>query len=128
MNRLVSAGALIYAQPDIFSPSSPHERISGLDFSDIQFRLFINNSTISWPLVSGLGVPDSSIVSGKVYFNQITSNEGFYSVRFFADRVAFWRLVLQVPSYMTESMLDFDVVAPGALRPSPSGLVASTGC
>lgn len=128
MSRLISAGALTYAQPDILSPSAPHERIAGLDFSDVQFRLFVNNTVMSWPLVSGLGVPDASVASGKVYFNQIPANEGFYSVRFFADRVAFWRLVLQVPSYLVESVLDFDAVSPGALRPSASGLIASTGC
>ncbi len=86
----------------------------------------MNNSVLFWPLVDGSSVPDSSVVAGNVYFNEIASCPGFYSVRFFPDRVGFFRFVFLHSGYSIEVEKDFDVLPPGVLRPSSGGLIPST--
>ncbi len=126
MGRLISAGALAYEQLDFFFPVGTSRRFTGISASDLQMWLFVNNQILSWPLVDGSSVVDSSIVSGKVYFNEIAGSPGFYSLRFFPDRVGFFRMAFLNPSISVEVSKEFDVVPPGVLRPSTGGLIPST--
>lgn len=126
MGRLISAGALAYEQLDFFLPSGSVNRIAGIPASSLQMWLFVNNQILSWPLVDGTMIADSGIVAGSVYFNEIAASPGFYSVRFFPDRVGFFRLVFLSQSYSIELVRELDVLPPGVLRPSSGGLIPST--
>ncbi len=126
MGRIISAGALAYGQPDFFSPAGNFGRIPGILASGLQMWLFVNNQILSWPLLDGSMVADSSISAGSVYFNEISASPGFYSVRFFPDRTGFFKLVFQSLFYGIESEVEYDVLPPGVLRPSTGGLIPST--
>jgi hypothetical protein len=80
----------------------------------------VNNQILSWPLLDGTAVADSSISAGNVYFNEIIGAPGFYSLRFFPDRVGYWRISVVASSF--ESLLEFDVNPASA---QSSGLIAS---
>jgi hypothetical protein len=126
MGRLIPAGTLAFEQLDFFVPAGTVNRMSGIPASGLQMWLFVNNQILSWPLVDGTATPDSSIVSGSVYFNEIAACPGFYSVRFFPDRVGFFRFVFLSQPYSVELIKEFDVLPPGVLRPSSGGLIPST--
>ncbi len=129
MGRIISAGSLCYGQADFYVPVGSFTRPAGILFSNVQLRVFLNNALVSWPVLDGSGVSDASVSAGKIYFNEISGSTGFYAVRFFPDRVGAWRLVLQIPAYAVESVLDFDALPPGVLRPPSGGLIPSTsGC
>lgn len=126
MSRLVSAGAIIYDQPDIYSPVGTINRPTGLVFSNFTLTQLVNGAALPWPLADGSSVPDSSISSGTVYLHEISGSPGFYSVRFLPDRVGFWKLILTNAGMGIDVVLEYDVLASGALKPgSSSGLVAS---
>jgi hypothetical protein len=76
----------------------------------------------SWPLISGLNVPDSLIASGFIYFNEFVPS--FYSVRFFPNLVGFWRLVFNDLKLGIEIVKEFDVNSKQSVSQS-SGLNAS---
>jgi hypothetical protein len=126
MGRLISAGVLAYDQLDFFFPAGSVSRVAGIPVSGLQMQLFVNNQVLAWPLVDGTMVPDSGVSAGSVYFNEIPAAPGFYSIRFFPNRVGFFRLVFLNPSYSAEVEKEYDVLPPGVLRPSAGGLIAST--
>jgi hypothetical protein len=117
MGRIISAGSLARAQADFFFPTGSSNRITNILYSSIQSKLFFNNSILPWQLVDGTSVLDSSISAGKIYFNEISGNLGYYSVRFFPDKIGFWRLILKNISSDPEVVLEFDTTSPQA----PSG-------
>lgn len=126
MSRLVSAGAIIYDQPDIYSPVGTINRPTGLVVANFAFTQLVNGASLPWPLADGSAVPDSSISSGSAYFNEIPGTPGFYSVRFLPDRVGFWKLILTNAGLGIDVVLEYDVLASGALKPgASSGLIAS---
>jgi hypothetical protein len=122
MGRQVPTGALVKAQADFFSSPGSVARATGIQASDLVLSLFYNNSLLAWPLSNGSGVSDSSISSGRVYFNEIPVASGFYSVRLFPDQVGYWRVVLVNVSLAQESSFEFDV---SPATPIVSGLNAS---
>jgi hypothetical protein len=126
MDRLVSAGSIVYEQLDFFLPPGSTNRVTGIPAVNVSVRVFANNVLLPWSLIDGLIIPDSSVTSGSVYFNEISSNPGFYSVRIFPDRIGFWRLVFLNSTLSTEIIKEFDAIPPGVLRPSSGGLNAST--
>ena len=95
MSRLVSAGAIVHAQADFFQPKGSINRPAGIVAASLSMSAFASSSVLSWPLADGASVPDSGISAGTVYFNEVSGAPGFYSVRFFTDRVGFWRVVLR---------------------------------
>lgn len=125
MHRTVSAGSIVYDQVAIYFPSNTFYRLSGAIPGNLDLRVFFNNNLLSWNLVDGVSVLDSSISPGSVYFNEIPSAAGYYSIRFFPDLVGYWSIsLLHVPTYY-ENVLNFDV-APSNKYPAPnSGLTAS---
>lgn len=126
MGRLISAGSIAYEQLDFFVPAGSVNRVNGIVPSALQMTMFVNNVAIAWPIVDGSAVADSSVSAGRVYFNEIAANPGFYNVRFFPDRVGFYRLVFLYSVLGQEVVREYDVLAAGVLRPSTGGLVPST--
>ena len=113
-------------QLDFFLRLGSINRVSGVPAVNISVKVFANNVLLPWSLIDGSIVPDSSVISGSIYFNEISSNPGFYSIRIFPDRIGFWRLVFLNSTLSTEIIKEFDAVPPGVLRPSTGGLNAST--
>lgn len=110
MGRNVSSGSLARAQADFFQISG--QRVVGVVWSTLAAHVFVNNAALPWPVADGSSVQDTSISAGKVLFNEIAGSPGFYSVRFFPDRVGYWRIVLRSDSLNAEVVLEFDVAAP----------------
>ena len=77
---------------------------------------------LSWPLLNGTSVQDSSISSGNVYFHEIVGSPGFYSVRLYPNAIGSWRLILNDATLLQEDYLEFDVFPATANAP---GLIAS---
>jgi len=126
MSRLIAAGSVIYDQPDFYSPSGTINRISGIVVANLSLTLFVNNGLLGWPLVDGTTIPDSSIASGSVYFNEIPGSNGYYSLRFYPHQIGFWRFIVVHSAFSIEVIKEFDVIAAGSLKPtSSSGLNAS---
>jgi hypothetical protein len=53
---------------------------------------------------------DAQVAAGTVYFNEITGQPGFYSVRFRPNAVGFWRLALSYDAGSRALALGYDVV------------------
>jgi hypothetical protein len=109
MSRSVPSASLIVDQIDLYDPPGGIIRAVGVLAADVTVSVFSNNSFMSWPLIDGTMVPDSSISSGTIYFNEIVGQPGFYSVRFFPSRIGFWRLIFSIPSITAEVIREFDV-------------------
>lgn len=124
MGRLISAGALAYDQTDFFLPAESSNRVSGIVVANLRMTMFVNNAVIPWTLVDGSFVPDSSISAGSVYFNEIAAAPGYYSVRFFPDRIGFYRLCFVTVGIEVDR--EYDVLPAGVLRPGTGGLIPST--
>lgn len=120
MSRQVPA-ALIRDQIDLYS--SGITRQTGVVVSAMSAKLFWNNSLMAWPVQAGAAVQDASISAGAIYFHEISGSPGFYAIRFFPDRVGYWRLVLTCSSPSAEIVREYDVVNPSSS--SSGGLVAS---
>lgn len=124
MGRTVSAGVLVRDQLDIYNPPSSFTRSTGVVPSGISVTAFVNNAAVAWPLADGTAVADSSVSAGTVYFNEIPGSAGFYSLKFFPDRVGFWRFVIRIAATSTEVVKEYDVVPSQQVNAS-SGLNAS---
>lgn len=120
MARLTISGRLAFGQVDFFDSGS---RKTGIVWSDLEAHSFVNGEVLSWGIADGAAVSDSTIGAGAVYFNEVSGASGFYLIRFFPDRIGFWRIVLN-HSTLGEVILEFDVLSP---TPQISGLQASFG-
>lgn len=118
MARTIVAGQCAFGQSDFFE--SGHRK-QGLTWNDIRVNAFFNGAMIAWPLADGSFVSDASVGSGAVYFNEVFGAPGFYLIRFFPDRVGFWRIVLSHSIY-GESICEFDAIP--SVAPA-QGLTAS---
>jgi hypothetical protein len=108
--RIVQANQTVLDQVDFFQTDG-FTRVVGLIPSTLVSQIFYLNIIQPWPLISGLGVTDTQVVSGFVYFNEIPGNPGFYNVRFRPNALGFWRNLLTYPVGSQISAQDFDVVA-----------------
>jgi hypothetical protein len=123
MERSIPTGSLVRAQADFFNPAGSFTRVTGLAYTAVSVNVFFNNAAVVWGVSDGSSTQDSSISSGSIYFHEISGNPGFYSVRFYPDRVGYWRVVLKTTSPVSsESIMEFDVVPTANLLP---GLNAS---
>jgi len=109
MGRSIAAGVLARDQLDIYNPPSSFTRETGVVPGDLTLVLFVNNVPVVWTILDGTTVADSSISAGSVYFHEIPTEDGFYNVRFFPDRVGYWRMVFGVNSI--EIIKEYDVVS-----------------
>ena len=124
MSRIITTGALALDQLDIFFPVQSFTRMRGVLFSGVSVDVFVNNVKLPWSIADGTLVQDSTISSGSVYFNEINTSVGFYSVRFYPDRIGFWRFVYKVPVYGLEVIKEYDIVSP--VEPNYSNTMIST--
>lgn len=119
MARLIASGRLAYCQADFFESGS---RKTGVQYIDVQARVFVDGVVLPWIISDGTFVPDSGVGAGSVFFNEVAGASGFYLVRFFPDRPGFWRIVISHPVLGVEIIREFDAVPP---TPTTSGLLAS---
>ena len=110
-NRLVRSNETIVEQVDFFQVSDGYTRITGLTISQTQQTLFFNNVLAPWQFVTGLGVTDAMVASGKVYFAEIPGSSGYYSVRFRPNAVGYWRLSILYPTASLGTVLGYDVIS-----------------
>ena len=120
--RVVQANQVVLDQVDFFQPDG-FTRAQGLTPSALVSQVFYNNVNQPWPLISGVGVTDAQVVSGRIYFNEVPGNPGFYNVRFRPNALGYWRNLLTYTAGQQISAQDFDVVM-GAPA-TESGLHAS---
>jgi hypothetical protein len=116
MGRLVSSGSIIRDQIDIYTPAGGIIRKTGEVYSQLTLNVFVDNGLLAWPLADGTLIADSSVAAGTIYFNEIAGSPGYYSVRFFPDRIGFWRLIFREMALGEEMILSYDVASaqPGA--------------
>jgi hypothetical protein len=107
--RIVQANQVVLDQVDFFQPDG-FTRVTGLIVSQLVSQIFFNNTIQPWALVSGLSVTDAQVAAGKVYFNEVPGNPGFYNVRFRPNAVGFWRNLLTYPAGTQIAAQDFDVI------------------
>lgn len=107
--RVVQANQVVLDQVDFFQGDN-YTRATGLIPSSLVSQIFFNNLLQPWTLVSGLGVTDAQVVSGRVYFDEIPGNPGFYNVRFRPNAQGYWRNILTYPAGQQITAQDFDVV------------------
>ena len=120
MSRSISSSTLFRGQVDFYT--SPGVRTTGIVSTDLTSTLFFNNALLSWPLLDGTHVSDSSISSGNVYFHEITGSPSFYSVRLYPNSIGYWKLALNDATLLQEDVIEFDVFSAAANSP---GLIAS---
>lgn len=127
MSRLLNAGSIVYDQLDWFNPNNSINRAPGLTIAAISFLGFVNNSVLIWNFADGTSVLDSSISAGTIYFNEITSQPGYYQIRFYPDRVGIWRLTFRQIALQTEIIKEYDILPVGTLKPgtTSAGLIPS---
>jgi hypothetical protein len=124
MSRLITAGSITYEQLDFYYPPNSAMRPIGIVLANLTCVAFINNGILSWPMIDGTSVPDSSVSPGFLYFNSIA--DGFYGLRFFPHMIGFWRIVVKHASYNIEITKDYDIIPNGSFKPvGSSGLNAS---
>jgi hypothetical protein len=108
--RSVFANQPVLDQADFFQ-SDGFTRVGNLTITDIQAQLFFNNVLQTWVLTDGAGITDAQVSSGKVYFLELTSGSGIYSVRFRPNAIGYWRLILTYPVGSQVLGQDYDVIA-----------------
>ena len=123
--RILPAQVPVVDQVDFFQADF-FTRVTGLDYTDVTLEVFFINALLSsWDLASGVSVPDGQVVSGHVYFNEMTPI-GYYSVRFRPNAVGFWRVAVSYTIGAQQVALDYDIVPPGSLTNNVgSGISAS---
>lgn len=112
-NRLVYANQVILSQADFFQPDN-FTRVTGLTVAQLQLVVFHNNVAQPWSFVSGVGTTDVQVASGMVYWSEIPTNLGFYSVRWRPHALGYWRLVFTYTAGQQILSQDYDVVLGGA--------------
>lgn len=109
MGRVITSGCVVKDQVDCIVSGS---RVTGMQSSNVSVKIFANNNLLmNWSSASGTGVPDSSVSSGVVYFNEIPNAPGFYSIRFFPNTIGYWRVVLNFQSQSMEVSREYDITA-----------------
>ncbi len=120
-SRTVTANQIVFDQADIFQANGL-TRITGIDPGGFTFRLHYNGTVKSWALVDGSSITDGQVVSGQVYWSEIGSATGFYSIRWRPDAVGYWHLSFAYAAVAQTSLSEFDVVPAPT---SPQGLTVS---
>lgn len=109
--RIVRNNETILDQADFFL-SDGFTRVTGITISQISMRLFYVGLPQPWVLANGLGVTDTQVAAGRVYWNEIPGAPGYYNVRFIPNAVGYWRLLITYPAGTQISAQDYDVIDP----------------
>lgn len=107
--RIIPINQAVLDQADFFQ-SNGFTRIVGLTPAQLLGQLFYNNAVQPWPLISGTGIADAQVASGRVYFNEVPGSPGFYNVRFRPNALGYWRLLLTYTTGTQTVGQDYDVV------------------
>lgn len=114
--RVVHSGLLVFEQVDLFLPDGK-TRVQGVTAADVRVKVHVGSTDLAWPVVSGTSVADVQAAAGKVYWEEFEA--GFYSVRFFPNRIGLWRLIVTWPAGNQAVSQMYDVIPkpafPGAL-------------
>jgi hypothetical protein len=109
--REVPAGRMVFEQVDLFLGDG-ETRSTGVLVAGLQVAVHTGPTVLSWPLVTGVGIPDVRVSAGKIYWTEFAS--GFYSIRFFPNVVGLWRVILTYPAFDQVLSYTYNVVAQGA--------------
>ncbi len=104
--RVVPANRMILDPVDLFL-SDGKTRSQDVVPSQLQLKVFHNATELNWSLVSGVGITDPRIVSGKIYWTEFSA--GFYNIRFFPNALGLWRILLTYPLHNQAVSLTYDV-------------------
>lgn len=104
MSRYIDSGSLVIDQVSFYSGGN---RVVGLEYNDINLDSFTNNENTSMVLEDGTSILNQDISPGIIYFNEIPGKPGFYSVRFFPDKIGFWYLLYSYNG--SEVIKEYDV-------------------
>lgn len=107
--RLVDNNQTVLDQADFFE-SDGFTRALGLVPAQLGSQLFFQNAIQPWPLISGVGISDSQIVSGRIYWLEVPGSPGIYNVRWRPNAVGYWRLIITYPAGQQIVGQDYDVV------------------
>ena len=119
--RLVYSNQVVFDQADFFQLDG-YTRVAGLTSLQVSSEIYFNNTLMPWALVSGTGVSDNQVVSGKIYWLEIPN--GPYGVRFRPNAIGYWRLLITYPVGTQRLAQDYDV-ASGTGIAAPTGLKTS---
>ena len=125
MSRLVSNGIIIFDQITVYDPANSYDRVGGLSNTDFTLNLFANNEKLSWSLEDGSSILSANISPGSIYIEEITGATGYYSIRWFPDRVGYWMLSLVYTGNGMEIIREYDVMPSNFFPNSNSGLISS---
>jgi hypothetical protein len=105
----------------------------GLIPSQLVLEIYHDNTVLPWSLLLGVGVLDTQITSGQVYFDTLPT--GSYGVRWRPNSTGYWRLMLSYSAGYQILAQDYDVnsgtgvAAPGGgLKVSFVGPVGKNDC
>jgi hypothetical protein len=110
--RLVYANQVVHDQADFFQ-SDGFTRVTGLTLVQLQMSVFFNNVVQPWHFVTGVGITDAQVASGKIYWSELPTNPGFYNVRWRPNALGYWRLIITYPAGQQIMGQDYDVVPGG---------------
>lgn len=110
--RLVVNNQVVLDQADFFMPDG-FTRVPGLTIGQLTCQLFFQNALQPWSLISGAGVMDAQVASGKVYWVEVPGSPGIYNVRFRPNAIGYWRLIITYPAGTQIMGQDYDVVQAG---------------
>ena len=120
--RLVTNNNVVLDQADFFQPDG-FTRVTGLTPGQLVLQLFFQNALQPWSFVTGSGVTDAQVASGKVYWTEVPGSPGIYNVRFRPNAVGYWRLIITYTAGTQIMGQDYDVTVGGV--PIETGLKAS---
>jgi hypothetical protein len=108
--RIVQANEVVIDQADYFQADG-FTRVVGLRVSDLTVQLFFQNNPQPWPLVDGTTTDNVRVVSGRVFFHEVSGQPGIYSVRWRPNAKGYWRLLLTYTVGQQIMGQDYDVTA-----------------
>lgn len=90
-NQLAAINEPIIDQVE-FLQGDDFSKVIGLATGDLTSLVFFNNVVQPWTLVDGTGVVDAQVVSGSLYFHEVSGSSGNYSLRFRPNAGGSWRV------------------------------------
>jgi len=120
--RLVQINQVVLDQADFFQ-SDGFTRVTGLTPANLTSQIFRLNVLQPWPLLDGASVSDAQVVSGKIYWTEVTGSPGIYNVRWRPNAPGYWRLLISYAAGTQIMGQDYDIVSQVPL--AESGLRAS---
>lgn len=107
--RQVFVNQPVLDQADYFQTDG-FTRVVGLTYALVSGEVYFNNVIQPWALADGSSVLDSGVVSGRLFFSEIPTQPGRYSVRFRPNAVGYWRVLLTYTAGQQIAAQDYDVI------------------